>query len=61
MSKWIPGQGFWLVQSNGPINEVANKQRMDELEERLTKREQEIKGVGINEPSPIRKNERIGH
>lgn len=61
MAKWIPGQGYWLIQSTGPIDEAANKQRMNELEERLTIREQEIKGVGQNEPSPIRKNERISH
>lgn len=35
MSKWIPGQGFHLVQSTGPIDHVANKKRMDLLEERL--------------------------
>lgn len=50
MSKWIPGQGFWLVQATGPIDEVSNKHRMDELEERLTKREQEIEGGNNEKP-----------
>lgn len=49
-SKWIPGQGFWLVQSTGPINNVAIKQRMELLEERLTQREQEIKGGSHEKP-----------
>ena len=49
-SKWIPGQGFWLVQSTGPIDNVAIKQRMELLEERLTQREQEIKGGSHEKP-----------
>ena len=50
MPKWLPGQGFWLVQSTGPIDEFANKQRMDLLEKRLIQREQEIKGGTHEKP-----------
>lgn len=35
LSKWTPGQGFHLVQSNGPIDHEANRKRMDILEQRL--------------------------
>ena len=39
MANWIPGQGFHLVQSSGPINETENKKRMDLLEVRLQEAE----------------------
>lgn len=39
MANWIPGQGFHLVQSSGPINEIENKKRMDLLEARLLEAE----------------------
>jgi len=39
MAKWIPGQGFHLVQSTEPINETENKKRMDLLEARLQEAE----------------------
>lgn len=42
MPKWIQGQGFYYVQSTGPIDEVENKKRMDELEARLQKAEKRI-------------------
>lgn len=35
MSEWIKGLGFYYVQPTGSIDEVANKKRMDFLEERL--------------------------
>lgn len=50
MANWIQGQGFWLVQSTGPIDEISIKQRMDLLEERLTQRESEIKGGSHEKP-----------
>ena len=34
-TKWIPGPGFHLVQSTGPIDHEANQKQMDLLEERL--------------------------
>ncbi len=43
MSKWIKGQGFYYVQSTGPIDEEANKKRMDLLEQRLQAAELRIK------------------
>lgn len=42
MPEWIPGQGFYYVQPNSPIDEVENKKRMDELEVRLQKAEKRI-------------------
>jgi hypothetical protein len=35
MPKWIPGQGFFLVQPTGPIDEAENQKQMDLLERRL--------------------------
>lgn len=35
LAKWIPGQGFYLVQPTGPIDHKGNIKRMDLLEERL--------------------------
>lgn len=35
MPEWIPGQGFFLVQLTGPIDEVENQKQMDLLEQRL--------------------------
>lgn len=48
---WVPRQGFWLVQANGPIDEVANKKRMDELEARLSLRENELREEAEHENS----------
>lgn len=42
MPEWIQGQGFYYVQSTGPIDEVENKKRMDELEARLQNAEERI-------------------
>jgi len=39
VAKWIPGQGFYLVQPTGPIDHEANQKRMDLLEERLQEAE----------------------
>lgn len=47
MLKWIPGQGFHLVQSTGPIDHEANQKRMDLLEERLQAAEKTIGGDEI--------------
>ena len=48
---WVPVQGFWLVQANGPIDEAANRKRMDELEVRLSQREQELREEAKHENS----------
>lgn len=48
---WVPEQGFWLVQANGPIDEAANKQRMEALEVRLSQREQELREEAKHEGS----------
>lgn len=31
MPKWIPGQGFHLVQSTGPIDHEENRKRMEQV------------------------------
>lgn len=43
MPKWIKGQGFYYVQSTGPIDHEANQKRMDLLEQRLQAAESRIK------------------
>lgn len=42
-SRWIPGQGFYYVQSTGPIDHEANQKRMDFLEQCLQAAELRIK------------------
>lgn len=44
-SKWIPGQGFHLVQPTGPIDHEANRKRMDQVEIKLQEAEERF---GLN-------------
>jgi hypothetical protein len=39
MPKWIPGQGFFLVQHVGPINQKQNRKNLEILELRLKEAE----------------------
>ncbi|PZX07930.1 hypothetical protein C7437_1011052 [Psychrobacillus insolitus] len=38
-SKWVPGQGFFLVQHSGPIDRAQNRKNLETLEIRLQEAE----------------------
>lgn len=45
MPQWIKGQGFYYVQSTGPIDTVANRKRLDQVEIKLLEAEERF---GLN-------------
>lgn len=42
MSKWIPGQGFYLVQPSKAIDHIQNKKNLEILELRLQAAERRL-------------------
>ncbi|MFJ8065213.1 hypothetical protein ACIQYS_11335 [Psychrobacillus sp. NPDC096426] len=39
MANWIPGPGFYVVQPSGPINEIENERRIEDLKCKLKEAE----------------------
>lgn len=42
MAKWIPGQGFYLVQHSGPYDKEKLEREMEELELKLQQAEKRM-------------------